>query len=123
MGAVSLEEHRKAAENEGDLPGEGEEEQGQPELPPVEVEGTGQQLTLEVGGERPTKATVKLQGGSIGIPVGQFDKGEEIDLVIRARCMAVAVIDKRDGQTGQITETERRHTFKVTNVNRLQEED
>ena len=116
-----LHRHRQAADEETELPGEGQGEQAPPELPPVEVEGFGQ-LSLDVGGDAPTKATVKLQGGSIGIPAGQFDKGQELDFIVRVRCNAVAVIDKRDSQTGQITETERRHLFVVTNIQRLEEE-
>lgn len=98
-----------------DHPGESPDEQP---IPDVELEGDGQ-LTLGVGGEKPTKATVKLRNRSIGIPVGQYQKGDVVDLLLTVRCDVVALIDKHDESTGQITEIERRHGFSVTNVERV----
>jgi hypothetical protein len=107
-----------ALDPQGDLPGEQDGEQGRT-IEEVVVEGRGQQLTLDVGGLPPDCATVKLQGGSIGIPRGQYDKGDTLALLVKVRCDAVAVIDKRDPKTAEVTETERRHLFKVTSVERL----
>ena len=113
-----LERPSGAIDPEGDQPGEGDGEQA-PTIEDVVVEGRGQQLTLNVGGLAPTKATVKLQGGSIGIPRGQYDKGDTVDLLLTVRCDAVGVIDKRDSKTGAVTETERRHQFTVTSCERV----
>ncbi len=109
-------ERNGASNGEGDLPGESAEEQ--PKLPPVEVVGHGQ-LSFEVGGMDPDKATVKLRGGSIGIPEGQYEKGDVVDLLVRVRCDSVAFIDKHDNTTGAIVETERRHGFTVTRVEKV----
>ena len=101
-----------------DHPGESPDEQ--PELiPNVEVEGIGQQLTLDCGGEIPNAATVKLIGGSIRIPVGEYDKGAVVNLAVRVRCDEVHFVDRHDPKTGQITETERRHVFRVVWVEKV----
>lgn len=108
------------AEHEGeqpkaDLEGEGEGEQA---LPAIILEGDGQ-LSLRVGGAKPDKATVKLRGGSIGIPQGQYEKGDTVNLMVKVKCAEVHFVDKTDGQTGEVTETERRHVFKISGVERI----
>lgn len=101
---------------EGKLEGEGAGEQ-QPESEII-LEGDGQ-LSLRVSGKKPDKATVKIRGGSIHVGKGQFDKGDTVDLLIKAQCAEVHLVDKRDGQTGEIIETERRQIFKISAVERV----
>jgi hypothetical protein len=97
------------------LEGETPEEQG---LPPIELEGEGQ-LSLEVGGNVPDKATVKLRGGSIAVPRGEYKKGDIVNLAVKAQVCEIHFVDKRDGQTGEITQTERRQVLKVVGVEKV----
>ena len=103
------------AEPDADLEGEGNDEQAIPELV---VEGDGQ-LTLKVGGRKPDKSTVKLRGGSISIPRGQFEKGDTVNLLVKVTCSEVHLVDKRDNTTGEVVETERRQIMKITGVERV----
>lgn len=98
-----------------DLEGQAADEQPAPEL---EVEGTGQ-LSLKVGGVKPEKATMKLRGGSIHVAQGQIEKGESINLLVKATCAEVHFVDKRDTATGEITGTERRQIMKITGVEKV----
>lgn len=102
-----------------DHPGESPDEQP---IPGVEVEGYGQQLTLDCGGAAANAATVKLKGGSIGIPAGQFDKGQFVNLAVRCRVDEVHFVDRHDPKTGQVMETERRHLMTVVWVERQPDE-
>lgn len=99
---------------EGALEGEGAEEQGG--LPPLELEGTGQQLSLKIAGQRPDKATAKMVGGKIDIPAGEFQPGDVIEVISRIRCTRVAVIHKMNNATGDVNEVEREHQFKVMSI-------
>lgn len=102
-------------EPEGDLEGQGADEQAAPELA---VEGSGQ-LSLKIGGSKPTTATIKLRGGSIHVDGGQIEKGESLNLVVSAVCSEVHLVDKRDNSTGEITVTERRQIMKITGVEKV----
>src|SRR6185503_9149689 len=57
---------------------EGEPDPAADTEPEIVLEGTGQ-LSMQVGGKKPTSSELKLQGGSIGLE-GQFSKGETIVL-------------------------------------------
>lgn len=110
------------AAHAADLEGEGDGEQPgkaeQAKAPGLAIEGDGQ-LTLTVGGETPTKATVKLRGGKIDVESGDLDKGKVVDLVVKARIVEVDFVDKTNGATGEVTETERRHVARIMSVERL----
>lgn len=80
------------------------------------VEGHSGQLSLGVGGRSPDKASVKLRGGSIVVE-GQFEKGDEVTLVINARIAEVHFVDRID-EHGVVTSTERRHFARMTGVRR-----
>lgn len=103
------------AADEADLEGEGADEQA---IPPLEIEAEGQ-LSLKVGGAKPTKATVKLRGGSIQIPKGQYEKGDVVNLLVKVRCTEIHHVDKMDNTTGEVTETERRQIMKITGVEKV----
>lgn len=100
------------------LDGEEADEQAPPVIPPLVIEGDGQ-LTLSVGGEKPTMATIKLRGGKIEVPSGDLDKGQVVDLVVKAQVAEVHFADTRDGQTGEVTSTDRRHILKPISVERI----
>jgi hypothetical protein len=113
------EEPDEAKPNGEPLDGEGDGETAPPKVPPLEIDGAGSQLTLSVGGEVPNVSQVKLRGGSIAIRAGEFKKGDVVELAIRARCVEIDVVDKIDGQTGDVTETIRRHVFKAVHVEKV----
>lgn len=103
------------------LPGEGPEEavEQDPALPPLRMVGEGKQLTLAIGGGKPTKSEVKLRGGSIEIDSGEFAKGEFVDVVARCRVRGVHIEDHFDRQTGEVTQTIRRHILVIENIERV----
>lgn len=101
----------------GELEGEAAGEQAPPTIE-LEIEGDGQ-LSLRVGGRQPDVASVKLRGGSIRVPRGDYERGDTLDLLCKVRCCEVHFVDKIDGSTGEITETERRHVFKVVGVEKV----
>lgn len=104
-----------AGEREPDLEGAEAEEQARPEL---EIEASGQ-LSIKVGGEKPDTAQVRLQGGSIQLREGQFEKGEYVNLVVKARCAEVHFVDKIDKATGDVVEVIRRHKLKIEHVEKV----
>lgn len=108
----------QAKQHRGDLEGESEDENPQEEPEPdLAVEGSGKQLTLNVGGETPDVSVVKIRSKSITVKKGQYSKGEIVEFVIRAKCTGVSVDDKEND--GEVTETVRRHTFKPIAVEKL----
>lgn len=107
-----------AAEGE-ELEGEGAGEQAPAALPPVELEGTGDQLTLTITGASPDKGTAKMVGGKMDIPKGEYQPGDVVEAVVRMRCTEVAVIDKMNNSTGAVSERERVHRFKVMGIEKI----
>jgi hypothetical protein len=101
------------------LDGEHADQQAPPKLPPVELEGSGDQLTLKITGGDPDKGTAKLQGGKVEMPRGENQLGDVVEAVVRMRCTEVAVIDKMNNTTGQVTERERVHKFKIMGIERI----
>jgi len=127
-GVAADEKHLKEVKDKIDkgepLPGEGADEQGQqaeekPALPPIELEGVGDQLTLKITGDAPDKGTAKMQGGKIDIPRGEYQPGEVVEAVVRMRCTEVSVIDKMNNTTGERVERERVHKFKVMGIEKI----
>jgi hypothetical protein len=85
------------AEARGELPG----------MPP-------RKLTLNAGGEEPSISAFKLDGRSIDLGAAtQFDKGDTVYLRIGVRFYDVHFVDKHDKETGQVTDTTRRHVGKI----------
>lgn len=103
-----------------ELEGEGEEAAPeQPKMPPVELEGSGSQLTLKITGQAPDKGTAKLQGGKMDIPKGEYQPGDVVEAVVRMRCVEVSVTDKMNNTTGAVNERERTHKFKVMGIEKI----
>lgn len=124
MGAVATQDAPKASANgNGEerepLDGEHGDERVVPKLPPVELEGAGDQLTLKITGDAPDKGTAKLQGGKMDIPKGEYQPGDVVEAVIRMRCTEVGVIDKMNNTTGERVERERVHKFKVMGIEKI----
>lgn len=101
------------------LDGEHSDQQAPPALPPVELEGTGDQLTLKITGENPNKGTAKMVGGKMDIPKGEYQPGDVVEAVVRMRCVEVSVTDKMNNSTGDVTERERTHKFKVMGIDKI----
>lgn len=107
----------EAPAQEPDLEGEGDGEQGD-KLFDLQLEGD-KELNSKVGGRKPDKATVKLRGGSIIVPQGQYEKGDTVNVLVSLRCAELHFVDKIDNSTGEIVETERRQVMKITNVEKV----
>lgn len=83
---------------------------------------TAQQLTFDVGGEKPTESVIRISGGVF--TSRELSKGEEIHLQVvdadgqvvaegYGRVVGVAFKDRFD-EHGHVTETERSHSVKVS---------
>lgn len=82
---------------------------------------TAQQLTFEVGGEKPTESLLRVSGGIY--TSRELAKGEEVHLQVvdadgtvvadgYGTVVGVAFKDKRD-EHGHVSSTERSHSVKV----------
>lgn len=98
---------------------EPEEEPEEPQGPYVEAHG---QLSLNVGGKRPTGASIRLTGGKIDIPSGEFKKGDEVVFMVRAAVTELAFVDILDPKTHQIVGCDRRHKARIRSVELLENE-
>jgi hypothetical protein len=110
---------REQAEFDGDeTTVENLAEQEQEVLPmQVPLEGFTESITVTVGGARPQSSVVALRGGKLPVE-GEFRKGDEIELYVRARVAEIHFVDTHD-QYGEVTGTERRHIAKPVAVRRL----
>lgn len=106
-----------AANGNGEEPldGEHDDEQEAPKPPALELEGE-KTLNLTVGGPAPQVASGNLKTKMISIPGGQYEKHDEIDVVLRLRCSNVSFPDKRSG--GSLF-TERKHEFECIGIERI----
>lgn len=86
------------------------------ELPEGLALEAGGQLSLEVGGKRPTAATLTLTGGKVTLPKGQFVKGERIVVRVEATVRGVKLQDQVDAKTRQVVGCERQHFAPIENV-------
>lgn len=89
------------------------------EILSLEIEGDGQ-LTLTVGGAKPETSSITLIGGKMDVSGGDFDKGQEVKLLIHGVVAAVTFEDSRD-QYGNISGTERKHKVRPLRVERLKD--
>lgn len=94
----------------GSIAAEAEKEQQQP-LP-----GTGEQLSLDAGGEAPTTSSITMRGGSLALE-GQFNKGDRISLWVEVVVGEVHLVDRYD-KFGNVIGTERRHVARSQKVQR-----
>ena len=116
MGPEAVMDAPEQANGNGEpLDGEHPEDQAPQTPPPLELEGE-KSLNLTVGGPAPQVASANLKTKMISLPTGQYEKHDEIEVVLRLRCSNVSFPDKRSG--GSLF-TERKHEFEVTGVEKL----
>jgi hypothetical protein len=109
---------REQAEFEGETTVEEMAEQEEELLPmQVPLEGFTDSITVTVGGARPQTSAVALRGGKLPVE-GEFKKGDEIELYVRARIAEIHFVDTVD-KYGEVTGTERRHIAKPVAVRRF----
>jgi hypothetical protein len=87
--------------------------------PDIIVSGTGEQLTLQAGGKRPTGSSLRLVGGKIDIE-GQLTKGEVVRFEVECQVTEVAFRDSRDGKTGNVASTDRAHKATIIGAQRVE---
>lgn len=76
---------------------------------------TGGQLSMSVGGKRPTTGSVRLVGGKIDVD-GDLQKGQRVVLRVEAVVTEIAFRDKKDPKTGNVTGCDRAHKATVTGL-------
>ena len=74
-------------------------------------------ITATVGGAKPQTSAVALRGGKLPVE-GEYRKGDEIELYVRARIAEIHFVDRVDDY-GEVTGTERRHIAKPIAVRRF----
>lgn len=107
-----------------------------PEYPEVPLEGEGDdavdthdavvipgdgQLSLVVGGDKPTASKILIRGGQIPFE-GQMRKGDRVTITMELRCAEVHLIDSIDSTTREVTQTTRKHVLKVESASKVGEE-
>jgi hypothetical protein len=80
--------------------------------------GSDNQLSLSVGGKKPTASEFKVVGGAVAVE-GQFKKGDIVRAHVTLRVGEVAFADKVDGE-GTITDTTRRHKARIESIRRIE---
>lgn len=100
-----------------DGPGEDSEREAAAKPEEFVVEGNGQ-LSLTVGGKRPTGAALRIVGGRIEVN-GSFDKGEVVRVELVLRVDEVSFVDDVDPQTKQVVGCERRHKARMISPPRI----
>ena len=103
---------------DADLGDEGEGKQDEPEA--LSMAGDYEQMSLNVGGKKPTSSVFKVQGGKIDLE-GEFRKGDIVRVEMTLRVGEVAVADKVDS-TGNVASTTRTHKGRVEGVRRIIED-
>jgi len=101
----------------GDVDLEGEGDDAVSTHDEVVIEGDGQ-LSLTIGGKKPTVSKVVIRGGAVAME-GQLQKGEHVTLELEVVVAEVHVIDKRDSQTREVVETVRKHVLKTEGARRI----
>ncbi len=76
---------------------------------------TGGQLSMSVGGKRPTTGSVRLVGGKIDVD-GDLVKGQRVVLRVEAVVTEIAFRDKKDPKTGNVTGCDRAHKARITGL-------
>lgn len=92
--------------------------EGEQPTPPMQIPIPGTQDTVSavVGGAKPTATEVRLLGGSLPVE-GQFQKGDEVTLLVTAKVGSIELVDTTD-EWGTVTKTIRRHKLRMTSVHR-----
>lgn len=75
----------------------------------------GGQLSLAIGGKKPTSSSLRIVGGKVNLD-GQLDKGQTVAVRLELIVGTVALVDKHDPKTGQVTGTERQHKGRIVGI-------
>jgi hypothetical protein len=102
-------------EAEADLP-DGDDH-GEEAVSELLIEGN-KQLSLNVGGAKPTESVFKIQGGKLSVE-GQFSKGDIVQLAVTVRIGAVTVADKINSEHGNVESTTRAHIGRIEAARRV----
>ncbi len=79
----------------------------------ISVSGSSGQLSFGgIGGKKPEESKLRLTGGAFGVE-GQFGKGEDVIVEVKARIGEVKFTDTVDSATGQATACTRGHSARV----------
>lgn len=70
---------------------------------------------VKADGKRPTGAVLKLKAGKLVVD-GSFKKGETVRMLVTARVVSAAPVDKLDPTTKQVTDCEVQHTVVLTDA-------
>lgn len=81
---------------------------------PLTEEPSGQ-ISLQVGGKRPTSTSLRVVGGAVDVEQ-EFAKGQTVVIRMEAEITEVAFVDQRDQRTGQVVGCERRHKARPVEV-------
>lgn len=87
-------------------------------IPPMQVAlpGMTAKISSSFGGAQPTASEIRLLGGKLPID-GSFEKGTELDLIVRVKVTGVLGQDATD-DWGKVTTTTRRHMARMLSVRR-----
>lgn len=98
---------------DAEVTGQGDEGAGE-EPGSLYLEGSGQ-LTLDVGGTKPTSSSLRIVGGKVEVG-GSYKKGELIEATVLLRVDEIAFRDTRDSQTGNVVSTDRAHKATIVEL-------
>jgi hypothetical protein len=108
---------KEAGEPVGEMPAKTPADPLPPEVDKIVVDGTAQLDIFSLGGKLPTRATIALTGGSVGIVAGQaFEKGDRIRFSGEAIVNDVGQKDIEDGKTGIVVDCVQRHKARVVDL-------
>lgn len=114
-----LAEEREQALANGETPA-GEEPAEEKPVPPMQLPlmGTRDTILQSFGGQKATSSEMRLMGGKQPIE-GQFEKGEVIELIVKAKVFMVAGVDSTD-DWGNVQKTVRRHHARIIECRRFE---
>jgi hypothetical protein len=104
-------------ESEPEAPEPATEPEKPPKLLQESLPGDWDTIPSEFGGAAPDRSEIRLLGGKMPIE-GAFDKGTEIDLLVRVRVTGVLGQDLEDAY-GTRGGTVRRHMARMVSVRRV----
>lgn len=116
-GSKAEEVQKEGGKSTGKMQKAPAEKPAPPERDEIQVDGTTQLELFDVGGKKPTKATVKFTGGKVKIVSGQaFKKGTRIKFSGEAIVNELTQKDEHDPQTGIVTDCEQRHGARIVDL-------
>lgn len=114
--ATSAGAAQDTAAGNGHSPEDGDDER----IQALVLEGDTAQLSLSVGGKKPTVSKCSLVGGKLEIE-GQVEKGQVIRATVELRVGGVAFEDKIDSGTQEPVGCTRTHKLRVVGFARLKD--